>query len=92
MAEVIIRVELRGDPGADVYKQLHEFMAKKNWRTTLVGGDGNVANLPHAMYAGATEYGLIDLAVLLREQIQTQIWARGAIVLVIAWTGWGQSG
>jgi hypothetical protein len=67
-------------------------MKGKKWSTTLEGSAGAVVDLPHAMYAGSNNSDLIKLASLLRDEITSQIWTTGAIVLAIAWNGWGQAG
>ena len=92
MTDIFIRIELRGDPSGDVYKQLHALMSgTKKWETVAIGEHGTIT-LPHAMYKGRTEMALMDLAKSLQQEIIGGIWSKGAIVLVIAWTAWAQAG
>jgi hypothetical protein len=91
MRQVIIRVELKGDPSGDVYKQLHSYMSIQNkWETKIESEKGSM-NLPHAMYSGSTDLEPLDLAVKLKERIESAIW-KSAIVLIIDWHRWGQAG
>jgi hypothetical protein len=91
MAQVFVRIELRGTPGKDIYSQLHTYMISKNWRQTITGSRTN--NLPHATYQGTftnDEPDLQSIARRLREHIQSTIWKK-AIVLVIRSAAWAQS-
>jgi hypothetical protein len=44
------------------------------------------------MYSGDTDSAMPDVAEALREAIISEIWSKGAIVLVIEWANWAQSG
>ena len=91
MSQVFVRIELRGTPSQDIYRQLHNYMISKNWRQTITGSRMN--NLPHAIYQGTfanDEPDLRSIARKLREHIESTIW-RNAIVLVIRSAAWAQS-
>ena len=93
LTSVIIRIELRGDPSGEVYKRLHTYMqGELSWQIHLTSDDGGVIGLPHAMYSGSTEVTTLDLAKRLRDQITQNIWLKGAIVLVMKVSDWGQAG
>jgi hypothetical protein len=92
MAQLIVRVELRGSPDADVYKRLHEHMGGLNYSPSIPSTAGTMA-LPHAMYQGTTNAAVPDvvsIASALRISIETNIWTK-AIVLVMIVANWGQS-
>jgi hypothetical protein len=91
MAQLFVRIELRGTPGQDIYSQLHNYMMSKNWRQKVPGSRTN--NLPHATYQGTfanDEPDLQSIARKLRVHIESTIW-RNAIVLVIRSAAWAQS-
>jgi hypothetical protein len=89
---VIIRVELRGEPGGDTYKQLHDLMSRElKWNNVVVSDTGAVLPLPSATYSGSTDSSILDLASNLQSRIVREIWNKGARVLVIEWNSWGES-
>jgi uncharacterized protein involved in propanediol utilization len=81
MANFAIRVELRGDPSADKYDELHTLMGKKGFKQTIAGvdlqGNSKTFNLPHAVYYGSSTDSCAavadSVAKAIRSQIQTNI-------------------
>jgi hypothetical protein len=88
----IIRIELRGQPNGEVYKQLHSFMVDQNkWETSIIGNTGTTMILPSATYSGGNDIDALQLAIKLRDSIVQNIWSEGARVLVIDWAAWGEA-
>lgn len=87
MAQIFIRVELRGNPKAEDYDRLHEFMATKNWYRQINRSAG-VSMLPHATYQGSSDTAPVDIARALKTSIESQAW-NSAVVLVMAASLWG---
>jgi len=88
----IIRIELRGQPGGDTYKQLHSYMTEElRWETSIVSDTGIRMPLPSATYSGERDGTAVGLATLLRDHIIANIWQHGARVLVIDWSAWGEA-
>jgi hypothetical protein len=92
MSNVIIRIELKGDPSGDTYSKLHSFMEKNQWSRTIATQSGNRIPLPHAMYSGLSQGTDSGLASALRESIESVVWKEGAIVMVIGWNSWAKAG
>lgn len=97
MAQVFIRIELRGAPTAATYEALHAYMAHINWWPNIIGTkvksilpfamyQGKSA-LPHAMYQGNYDGELSDLVTALQSDIQANIWTK-AVVLAIHSSNW----
>lgn len=59
MARYSIRVELKGDPPAEDYENLHALMAEMGFEQTVTGVDNQGNNktfpLPHATYFGSSD-------------------------------------
>ena len=87
MAQMFIRIELRGDPSKQDYDNLHAYMEKNNWYRKIIGSAGE-STLPHAMYQGSSENGASSIAVALKKGVEANVWTR-AIVLVISAQAWG---
>lgn len=88
MSQLFARVELRGTPGEDVYKRLHDFMHGNNWFQQIAG-----VQLPHATYQGTNPSeapNLLGIANALKEEIEKTIWTK-ALVLVVRSADWGKS-
>jgi len=89
---VIIRVELRGEPSGSIYSQLHKLMnGDLKWSNTIVADDGSIMPLPSATYCGGTDMAILELSSVLKSRIIKDIWQHGARVLVIAWSGWAEA-
>jgi hypothetical protein len=77
MADFAIRVELRGDPSAETYEELHVLMAEKGFKQTVSGVDlkGNEGkfNLPHAMYYGSSTASCSMVAESVAKAVKAQI-------------------
>lgn len=86
LAQLIIRVELRGNPSAKDYENLHAYMHNNNWSREIQGTAGESA-LPHAMYQGNYDQDITDLTSALRRGIQAKVWTQ-AVVLVISAQTW----
>jgi hypothetical protein len=58
MAQYSIRVELKGDPPAEKYEELHALMGRMGFEQTVTGVDSHGNNkefpLPHATYFGSS--------------------------------------
>lgn len=89
MAQIFIRVELRGNPTYQDYEKLHTFMERKNWYRAINGTAGR-SMLPHAMYQGTSDAEPSKIASALRSEIQAEVWTV-AIVLVISALSWGMN-
>ena len=89
MAQVFIRVELRGDPSKQDYDNLHAYMEAKNWYRKIMGSAGE-STLPHAMYQGNSENGTLSIAGALKDGIEANVWTR-AVVFVISAQTWGMA-
>ena len=86
MAQVFIRVELRGTPTAETYEALHTYMANLNYWPSITGMKGKSV-LPHAMYQGGYDRELSGLVTALQSDIQAKIWTK-AVVLAIHSSDW----
>jgi hypothetical protein len=77
MADFAIRVELRGDPSADTYEELHALMAKKGFKQTISGFDLNgksaTFNLPHAVYYGSSTASCSAVAESVSKAVRAEI-------------------
>jgi hypothetical protein len=91
MAQVIIRIELRGTPGGAVYQTLHQVMEGKGWRRTISGTAGTTP-LPSAMYQGNYDGTPTDLSTAIHDQIVPSVWLGGSAVLVVQVANWAQHG
>jgi hypothetical protein len=98
MTVLFARIELRGDPGQDVYEKLHDFMESFNWYRDISGvvddSRTRLASLPHATYRAdftAENPNVFEIATTIRSQIEGRIWNRAA-VLVIQAASWGMTG
>jgi hypothetical protein len=89
MAQIFIRVELRGDPSKQDYDNLHAYMETNNWYRKIVGSAGE-STLPHAMYQGNSENGASSIASALKNGIEANVWTR-PVVLVISAQTWGMA-
>lgn len=89
MAQIFIRVELRGDPSKQDYDNLHAYMETMNWYRKIIGSAGE-STLPHAMYQGNSEKDTSSIAAALKDGIEANVWTR-AIVLVISAQTWGMA-
>ena len=82
MANFTIRIELLGDPGADVYEGLHARMEKGGFLQTIseIDAQGNMMTLtlPHATYFGSVGATAIAVRDWARDQAQ-QAWGRSVI-------------
>jgi hypothetical protein len=87
MAQMFIRIELRGDPSKQDYDNLHAYMEKNNWYRQINGSAGE-SDLPHAMYQGSSENSASSIASALKKGVEANVWTR-AIVLVISAQDWG---
>lgn len=87
MAQMFIRIELRGDPSKQDYDNLHAYMEKNNWYRKIIGSAGE-STLPHAMYQGSSENSASSIATALKKGIEANVWTR-AIALVISAQAWG---
>ncbi len=90
MAYYTLRIELLGNPGSDVYENLHTRMTKGGFLQTIQGtnsqGQTVTCNLPHATYYGssdATAAQVRDWA----KQHATEVWGR-SIVFVAQTSMW----
>jgi hypothetical protein len=91
MAQLFARVELRGDPGEDVYQRLHAYMESMHWYRNITGT--REVTLPHATYQATTNTdapGIAKMADTIKSGIESQIWTK-AIVLMIQSTTWAQT-
>jgi hypothetical protein len=88
MANIIIRVELKGTPSQETYTSLHAFMSNRGWSQQIIAEGNRPMALPHAMYSGSSQTAIVTLAAALRDEIQSQIWTK-AMVLAIEWNNWG---
>jgi len=91
MARVIIRIELKGSPGGDVYQSLHGVMEAKGWLRTIIGTAG-VTPLPSAMYQGNYNGTVNDLASSTHDHTVPTVWLGGSAVLVMEISNWAQNG
>jgi len=91
MAQVIIRIELKGSPSGTVYQDLHALMERKGWKRTIVGAKGETP-LPSAMYQGQYNDPVGDLSTALHDHVVPSVWSGGSAVLVMALTDWAQHG
>lgn len=89
MAQILIRVELRGNPTYQDYEKLHSYMERNNWLRTIDGTAGR-STLPHAMYQGTSDVEPSKIAAGLRSGIQAEVWTV-AVVLVINALTWGMN-
>jgi hypothetical protein len=90
--QIIMRVELKGQPDGGTYQRLHQMITGDlKWETQIQSNTGSFMPLPSATYCGATDIEPIDLAVKLRDQIVRSIWPHGARVLVAEWAKWGEA-
>jgi hypothetical protein len=89
MAQIVIRVELRGNPTYQDYEKLHTFMEQKKWYRAINGTAGR-GMLPHSMYQGASDAEPRKIASALRSEIQAEVWTI-VIVLVINTLSWGMN-
>ncbi len=89
MAQLFIRVELRGNPSWQDYDKLHAYMESKNWHRRIQGSAGD-SELPHAMYQGTYDKDIGSLSGALRAGIEANVWTQ-AIVLVISGDNWSMS-
>ena len=87
MAQMFIRIELRGDPSKQDYDNLHAYMENNNWYRRINGLAGGSA-LPHAMYQGTSENSATSIASALKKGVEANVWTR-AIVLVVPAQAWG---
>ena len=90
MPIVFARVELRGDPTLENYKQLHEFLLGKGWYQQLPGNPDKP--MPHAMYQGSfnAEPNMETVVTNLKLDIETNVWTK-ALVLAVKSADWAQS-
>ena len=74
MTLFVARVELRGDPSWEDYKQLHKLMAEEFGFTERIweqnGLDREVRSLPHATYAGESEGNAEGLRIRMESKIK----------------------
>jgi hypothetical protein len=74
MTLFIARVELRGNPTSNDYKQLHKLMADEFGFTEGIweqsGLDREFRSLPHATYAGDTEGSAEGLRIRMEKKIK----------------------
>lgn len=89
MAQLFIRVELRGNPSWQDYDNLHAYMESNNWYRTVRGTAGQ-SQLPHAMYQGNSDKEITSIASALRTGLEANVWSQ-AIVLVISSDNWSMS-
>jgi hypothetical protein len=90
MAQLFVRVELRGTPGNDVYEKLNTHMASLFWYPWIIGSIQ--VDLPQATYQ-ATISRTPKIATLgenLKKSIEANIWPQ-ALVLVVVSSNWAQT-
>jgi hypothetical protein len=92
MAQLFARIELRGDPGFEIYRQLHGYMKSNHWYQFIEGRDSGLVrrvDLPHAVYQAVNSGtpNFLSMAQEIRTYIQANIWA-DVIVLVIEANNW----
>ncbi len=93
MSQVVVRIELHGDPNGDIYDELHEYMEENDWLRTLIGGGGTASDMPHAMYQASYVEPDPDLGALvenLENYINKQIW-EGTTILAMRVEDWAIS-
>jgi len=88
MAAFIIRVELIGSPGGDIYEALHSLMASQGFAQRSPTSNGGTAVLPHAMYYGTAAADCNNVATHFRDSIQSQVWTKAKVLAIIyqAWS------
>jgi hypothetical protein len=89
MAQLFIRVELRGNPSWQDYDNLHVYMGKNNWHRKIQGSAGE-STLPHAMYQGHSDKDISALTSALRKGIEANVWTQ-AVVLVMSTVVWSMA-
>lgn len=82
MAELFIRVELKGGAGGEIYAELREYMEDLDWERQVDDVD-----LPTAMYYGDSDEEPAALGKALHADIVEQIWS-DAVVLIMETSDW----
>jgi|HubBroStandDraft_5_1064220.scaffolds.fasta_scaffold14347_9 hypothetical protein len=91
MANFAIRVELKGDPSAETYEELHTLMEGKGFDRTIAGvdlkGNSGIFDLPHAVYYGASTDSCSAVAESVAKAIKAEIQSN-IIVFAVEATHW----
>jgi hypothetical protein len=90
MAQLIARIELRGNPSAEVYEKLHLLMKTRGWNQQISSTQGEIS-LPHAMYQVESDKNPVDLSISIHKQVKDEVWTK-PVVLVMAVANWGMEG
>lgn len=91
MSQVIVRIQLHGEPSETIYKELHEYMKDEGWSKTITGSLNNkTIDLPHATYTIEYDIASPDLSAIAEEiddYIYEEIWEGSTtfVVLVETW-------
>jgi hypothetical protein len=92
LVDILVQVELLGEPDDTAYAALHGGMTARDWLTTLVTDDGQTLPLPGGTYSGQTSEAFSDLSQSLHDWVVSAVWAEGAVVLVTELAGWSLAG
>jgi len=91
MPNYAIRVELRGNPSAEEYANLHELMARRGFQQTVAGVDNQGSSkrfaLPHATYYGSSDSDCSSVRDSLSQAIKAQIQS-DIVVFVVQSATW----
>jgi hypothetical protein len=91
MADFAIRVELRGDPSAETYEELHALMSAKGFERTVTGfdlkGNAGAFDLPHALYYGSSTDSCSAVAESVAKDVRAQI-QKNIIVFAVQAETW----
>ena len=90
MVQLFARVELRGNPNADIYQRLHEYMRSRYWFNTITGSA--TSTLPHGTYQAqyTVAVDLAGVAMDLKNGIESTVWTK-ALILVIQSANWAET-
>ena len=94
MPDYAIRIELLGNPGPEVYKNLHMRMRVVGFLQTVSGVDAQgrlvTLNLPHATYYGSNSGALLEVRRWAKVQAAA-VWTKESIVFVVLAENWSIS-
>lgn len=85
MADYTLRIELLGNPGFDVYENLHTRMRNGGFLQTIGGvntqGTSTTFTLPHATYYGSSD----ATAVQVRDWAKhaTEVWGKSIVFVAV---------
>jgi len=95
MPNYAIRVELRGNPSAERYENLHTLMARRGFGRTVTGvdrqGNQSTVALPHATYYGSSESDCSSVRDSISAAIKAEI-QQDIVMFVVQAETWATGG